>query len=114
MDWPRILLSRIASLFRRRRLDADLEEELRAHIDLATRENIGRGMTQQQARSAALRSFGGVTQIQESYRNQRGIPVLEQCPYSPAVVHGWHRGDSYPEPGSTPGATPYAVLPNHR
>ena len=78
MDRLLILLSRIASLFRERRLDADLEEELRAHIDLATKENLGLGMAPQQARSAALRSFGGVTQIQERYRNQRGIPMLEQ------------------------------------
>ena len=78
MDRLRILFSRIASLFRERRLNADLEEELRAHIDLATRENIRRGMAPQPARSAALRSFGGITQIQERYRNQRGIPMLEQ------------------------------------
>ena len=73
-----VQLSRIGSLFRKKRLDADLEDELRAHIDLATQENLYRGMTERQARSAALRSFGGVTQIQERYRNQRGIPMLEQ------------------------------------
>ncbi len=39
MDWIRILLSRGAALFRSKKLDADLDEELRAHIDLAIEEN---------------------------------------------------------------------------
>jgi len=77
MDLLRTLLSRIASLFRKQHLDADLEEELRAHIDLATEENIARGMTRRQARNAALRSFGGVAQVKETYRLQRGLPLLE-------------------------------------
>ena len=79
MDWIRILLSRCASLFRSRKLDADLDEELRAHIDLAIAENRERGMNEQQARTAALCSFGGVTQIRETYRVQRGLPWVEQA-----------------------------------
>jgi len=78
MEWIRILLSRSAALFRSRKLDADLNEELRAHIDLAIEENRRRGMNEPQARTAALRSFGGVTQIRESYRVQRGLPWLDQ------------------------------------
>jgi hypothetical protein len=78
MDWIRILLSRCAALFRSKKLDADLDEELRAHIDLAIEENRWRGMNEQQARTAALRAFGGVTQIRESYRVQRGLPWLDQ------------------------------------
>jgi predicted permease len=73
----RILIARIAALFRRRRLDADLDEELRAHIDLAIEENIQRGMPPQQARTAALRAFGGVTQTREVYRLQQGLPFVE-------------------------------------
>ena len=79
MDWIRILLSRSAALFRRRKLDADLDEEMRAHIDLAIEENRGRGMNESQARTAALRAFGGITQIRETYRVQRGLPWLEQA-----------------------------------
>ena len=76
MDWIRILLTRSAALFRRKKLDADLDEELRAHIDLAIEENCRRGMIEPQARTAALRAFGGITQIRESYRVQRGLPWL--------------------------------------
>jgi predicted permease len=78
MDLIRTLLSRCASLFRGKKLDTELDEELRAHIDLAIEENLQRGMSQQRARATALRSFGGVEQIRETYRQQRGIPVLEQ------------------------------------
>jgi predicted permease len=79
MEWIRILLSRGAALFRSKGLDADLDEELRAHIDLAIAENRARGMNEPQARNAALRAFGGITQIRETYRVQRGLPSLEQA-----------------------------------
>src|ERR1035437_1555336 len=77
MDWIRVLLSRCAALFRRRKLDEDLDEELRTHIDLAVEENLRRGMTVQEARTAALWAFGGVTQAKERYRVGQGLPPLE-------------------------------------
>jgi predicted permease len=78
MDRMRTLLSRMAALFGKRKLDDDLDEELRAHIDFAIEENIKSGMSAQQARTAALRAFGGVTQAKEEYRVQRGLPFFEQ------------------------------------
>jgi predicted permease len=78
MDWIRILLSRCAAFFRRRALDADLDEELQAHVDLAIHENLRAGMSPDEARRAALRAFGGVTQISETYRLRRGLPLIEQ------------------------------------
>jgi predicted permease len=78
MEWMRVAISRFTSLFRRRHLDADLEEELRAHLELAMEDSMRRGMPERQARAAALRSFGGVAQVKERYRNQRGVPMLEQ------------------------------------
>ena len=71
MDFLRTLLARCAALFRRR-LDADLDEELRTHIDLATAENLECGMPPDVARTQALRAFGGLTQTRESYRAQQG------------------------------------------
>jgi predicted permease len=79
MDWIRVLLTRSAALFRSKKLDADLDEEMRAHIDLAMEENRGRGMDELRARNIALRAFGGITQIRETYRAQRGLPWLEQA-----------------------------------
>src|ERR1700678_4120354 len=77
MDLMRILLSRFASLFHKRRMDEDLDEEVRAHIDLAVEENVRRGMSEKEAHMAALRGFGGVTQTKERYRTQRGLPFVE-------------------------------------
>lgn len=59
-------------------LDRDLDEELRSHLAFAMEENIQRGMSHREARMAALRSFGNLTQTREHYRQQRGIPLLEQ------------------------------------
>ena len=79
MDQIRTLLSRCASLFRRQRLDEDLDQELRSHIQLAMEENMQRGMSEQDARTAALRAFGGVTQTRETYRVQRDFPSSRFC-----------------------------------
>ena len=76
MDWIRMMIIRYAALFGRRKRDAELDEELRAHIELAVEENVRRGMTAQEAQSAALRAFGGLTQAKEAYRMQRGFPWL--------------------------------------
>lgn len=77
MDLIRILLSRSLAFLCRRKLDEDLDEELRSHIDLAAEEHLKRGMPEQVARTTALREFGGVIQTKERYRVQRGLPVLE-------------------------------------
>ncbi len=73
----RTLFSRLASLLRRQELEEELDEELRAHIDMAVGDNLRSGMSEQAARAAALRQFGGLAQIKEAYRVQQGIPFLE-------------------------------------
>src|SRR5271170_92853 len=77
MELVRILFSRCAALFLGRNLDEELDEELRAHIDLAVEENLKRGMSEAEARRGAMREFGGVTQTKEAYRTQQGVPFLE-------------------------------------
>jgi predicted permease len=77
MGLLRVLLSRCTAFFRRKNLDADLDAELLAHIDLAIADNQRSGMSHEQASTAALRAFGGVTQVRETYRIQRGLPWLE-------------------------------------
>jgi hypothetical protein len=76
MDWVRIVLSRCRDPFHRRKLDADLDEELRSHIDLAIEESLERGKSEQGARTAALRDSGGVSQVAERYRVQRGLTLF--------------------------------------
>jgi macrolide transport system ATP-binding/permease protein len=77
MDFIRILLCRCLGFLRGNRLDADLDEELRSHIELAAEDNLRRGMSEEEARRAAFREFGGVTQTKEEFRVQRGLPLLE-------------------------------------
>jgi len=79
MNGIRILLKRCASFLHLRKLDSDLDDELQAHLDLAIHENLKDGMSPQAARTAALRVFGGVAQVRESYRAQRGLPWLQQA-----------------------------------
>jgi predicted permease len=64
-------------MFGRRDADAELVEELRAHVEMAAEENRRRGMTDDEARREALRSFGGVTQVREQFREQEGLLWLE-------------------------------------
>src|SRR5882672_4230623 len=77
MSKVRESVSRIAGLFRKDRRDEDLDDEVQAHLEMLVDENLRKGMTIEDARRAARRSFGGVTQTKEAYRDQRGLPMLE-------------------------------------
>jgi predicted permease len=77
MSGLRAFGSRLLGLFRKRRLDENLEEELRAHLQLLTDENVRRGMNPREARQAARREFGGVEQTKEAYRDQRGLLLID-------------------------------------
>ncbi|HEX9759976.1 MAG TPA: permease prefix domain 1-containing protein, partial [Candidatus Acidoferrales bacterium] len=62
---------------KRRRFEREMDEELRAHVEAETEENIRRGMTQEEARRRALAEFGGVEQIKEEARELRWGVWLE-------------------------------------
>src|SRR5689334_6643160 len=72
------LFSKLAALFRRQKLDADMAEEMRLHLERRVEENVAAGMSREEARYAALRKFGGVEQAKELAREQRGGVWLEQ------------------------------------
>src|SRR5437016_6603092 len=67
----RAWFSRLFGLFRKNHRNAEMAEEIQAHIDLLTERNIAAGMSAKEARDAALREFGGVEQIKETAREQR-------------------------------------------
>jgi len=73
----RSMVQRLAAFFRRRRLEDDLDDELRSHLEMSIERNLRRGMSPADARREALRSFGGVEQTKEIYRDQRGLPMIE-------------------------------------
>lgn len=67
----RSVLRRLQALFTRRRLDGEFDHEIESHLALLMEENVRRGMTPEEARYTALRSFGGVTQVKEDNREHR-------------------------------------------
>jgi predicted permease len=71
------VIRRVLGMFRRRSSDAVLDDEIRTHLDLLTDDLIRRGMMPDAARAAARREFGGVDQMKERYRDQRGWPFLD-------------------------------------
>jgi predicted permease len=73
----REFIHRLTALFRRRRLDGELDAEMSSHLEMAVDQNMRRGMSAAEARWEALRRFGGVEQVKEIYRDQRGLPMLE-------------------------------------
>ncbi len=74
----RQFLQRLSSIFRGRQLDSDLDTEMAAHLDLATQENIERGMSPEEARRQALIHFGGAEQAREGHRDARAFPTLDE------------------------------------
>jgi putative ABC transport system permease protein len=68
---------RLLSLFRRRRIEAELDDELAFHLEQAVQENLAKGMSAEEARYAALRTIGGIAQLQEECRDARGLALLE-------------------------------------
>ncbi len=74
---PGRLGRRLRALLSRGGLDRELDEELRYHLERETELNVRGGMTPEEARRAALRAFGGVTQSKELCREARGVRVFE-------------------------------------
>ena len=68
---------RLRSVFRRDRVEQDLDDEIRDHIDRRVAEDVARGVAPEQARQAALRAFGGIEQSKEACRDVRRVNVIE-------------------------------------
>ena len=75
----RAALQRLAGVFTKHRADPDLTEELQAHLEMETAENIRRGLSPDEARRQALLASGGLTQAAEAVRDQRGLPWIESA-----------------------------------
>ena len=83
---------------------ADLADELEAHIQMQTDDNLRAGMPPEIARRAAALKFGNIESIKESCRDERTLPLLEtfSSPAGSAAAADpapAHRGDrSWPSP----------------
>jgi predicted permease len=102
MRWLYKLPLRIRSLFRKSRVEQELCDELRFHLEELIREKVAKGMTPGEARYAALRELGGMDQIKEECRDVRRVNYIES--FSQDVRYGLR------QLRRTPGFTAVAVL----
>src|ERR1043165_8013846 len=65
------------SVFHKTRADQDLDEELQDHLRRQIETGLAEGLAPQQARYAALRSLGAITQNKEECREMRGVSWME-------------------------------------
>ncbi len=77
MSALRRALARVRSFYRKPPLDADLEAEIAAHIEMAIEENIQRGLSPLEARRQALIRFGAIDLAKDKHREARGLMKLD-------------------------------------
>src|SRR2546425_1927993 len=78
MRWATKLRLRLRSLLQGDRVEAELDEELRFHLDRLTEEHVAAGMAPADARRAALREMGGLDQRKEECRDARGLALVDE------------------------------------
>lgn len=78
MDWLRQLRFRLLALFRRRNLEAEMAEEMRAHLEFEAAARRAEGLSEEDARQVAQRAFGGAEQAKERCRDEFRLLWLEQ------------------------------------
>jgi predicted permease len=77
MRWHHKIVLRVKSLFQRRKVEAELDDEMRFHVEQEVRANIQAGMTPDEARYAAMRLVGPVAVYKEQCREARGTGWIE-------------------------------------
>jgi hypothetical protein len=78
MGWPSRLSSLLRNVLNRRHVEHDLDVELRAYVDMAADERRRAGMTEADARRAALLELQGCEQVKERVRAARSGALFEQ------------------------------------
>lgn len=78
MSWLNRIKRRLHALFARRRLEAELADELRTHLEMQAEAYRTGGMEAEEARYAARRQFGHLDGIKETVRDQRSWLWLER------------------------------------
>ena len=68
---------RLVNLFRRERIERELDAELQAYLELDVEENIRRGMAPKEARRTALARLGGVEVVKDQCRDVQRFRVVE-------------------------------------
>lgn len=72
-------LARLRGVFHTGRAEREMAEEFQTHLEMEAEENLRRGMAPDEARRQASLKFGSLEAAKESYRDQRGLPWLEEA-----------------------------------
>ncbi|HXJ15585.1 MAG TPA: ABC transporter permease [Candidatus Polarisedimenticolia bacterium] len=78
MRWIYKIPLRFRSLLHKRRVEHELNEEMRFHLEKLIEENVANGMSAEEARYAALREFGGIEQMKEECRDSWGVRFISE------------------------------------
>ncbi len=79
MTWLRVLVSKFSGLFRKARLEEQLDDEVRAHLDMLADENLRKGMSPEEAHYAAMRQFGNISRMKEECRDRWSIRLIDEA-----------------------------------
>src|SRR4029434_7354679 len=77
--WIHAIPARLTAIFRTKRVDNDLDDELAFHVAMQTRANAQAGMTDAEARRRARVEIGGVEQVKERSRDVRPLRWLRDA-----------------------------------
>src|SRR5262245_62071301 len=77
--WFYTIPLRLRSIFRRRQVERDLDEELQYHLDKKIEELLSRGFDPAEARNVALRAMDGLTQRKEECRDARRVNLIDNA-----------------------------------
>jgi putative ABC transport system permease protein len=75
--WFTRLRLRSRSVFRRRRVEQELDEELQYHLERQIDASLADGLAPEKAHYAALEAVGAITQTKEECRDMRGVNWIE-------------------------------------
>jgi hypothetical protein len=78
MFWLRLIYSRLYGLLRKDRIEQEMDDEMRFHLLMRTRQNIERGMAPDEAEREARRRFGNVGRIKDLARDINGGGLMDR------------------------------------
>src|SRR5262245_37730802 len=77
MSWATVVAARLRGLFERKRQERELDAEVRFHLEMQIDDNLNAGMNPAEARHTAMRSFGGLERMKETYRERSTFALVE-------------------------------------
>ena len=76
--WLTRVRLRLRSLIHGERVEQELQEEMRYHLERLIEESVRDGLSLEEARVSARRRMGPITQSMEGCRDMRGLTFIEQ------------------------------------